>query len=169
MCAQTFTHAYLGISEASTLILVVLANFDDRLGIEGLGSAFPTTKILLGVAFAILFILVRVVLWPYFAYYVISDIHLAFTSYDREMAAAKTPSSLSSLGGVNGPMHSYWRRMYFRFVYVSLSLLTVLQMVFLAQIMIQGKQEIEKFLGGQVVQHCDIRTSKHSNISSSNR
>ena len=64
---------FMGLSEVSSCALCLLANFDDTFGVVGLGDAFPMTKVFMGVAFAILFILCRIVLWPIFAYHFLSD------------------------------------------------------------------------------------------------
>ena len=64
---------FMGLSEVSSCALCLLANFDDTFGVVGLGDAFPMTKVFMGVAFAVLFILCRIVLWPVFAYHFLSD------------------------------------------------------------------------------------------------
>lgn len=64
---------FMGLSEISSCALCLLANFDDTFGVVGLGDAFPTAKVFMGVAFAVLFILCRIVLWPVFAYHFLSD------------------------------------------------------------------------------------------------
>lgn len=67
---------FMGLSEISSCALCLLANFDDTFGVAGLGDAFPNTKIVMGVAFAILFIVCRIVLWPVFAYHFLSDCYI---------------------------------------------------------------------------------------------
>lgn len=63
----------MGLSEISTCVLCLLANFDDQFGVVGLDEAFPKMKIFLGIAFVILFIIYRVILWPIFAYHFLMD------------------------------------------------------------------------------------------------
>lgn len=64
---------FMGISEISTCVLCLLANFDPKLGVIGLDQAFPNTKIALGVAFVILFIICRIIFWPIFTYHFLLD------------------------------------------------------------------------------------------------
>lgn len=64
---------FFGISEVSTGILCILANFDDDHGVVGLGDAFPITKVVIGVVFVIFFILCRAILWPILSYYFARD------------------------------------------------------------------------------------------------
>lgn len=64
---------FMGISEISTCILTLLANFDPDYGVTGLGEAFPMTKIVLGAMFAVAFIICRVIVWPVFAYHFYLD------------------------------------------------------------------------------------------------
>jgi len=118
---------FMGISEVSTCILCVLANFDDDYGVKGLGDAFPITKVVIAGVFVLSFIICRVVMWPYCAYYCTRDITAAFAS-DAEQ------------------MKSTGRRIYFRFIYISLSLLTLIQGVFLVQMYIMGKPLLEELL-----------------------
>ena len=60
---------FFGISEASSAVLSILALFDEKLGVKGMAKAFPTAKIILGVVFALLFIVFRIVLWFPVCYY----------------------------------------------------------------------------------------------------
>ena len=64
---------FFGISEVSTGILCILANFDDEHGVVGLGDAFPITKVVIGVVFVIFFIICRAILWPILSYYFARD------------------------------------------------------------------------------------------------
>lgn len=64
---------FFGISELSTGVLCILANFDDEHGVVGLGDAFPLTKVVIGVVFVILFIICRAILWPILSYYFVRD------------------------------------------------------------------------------------------------
>jgi hypothetical protein len=64
---------FMGISEISTCVLCLLANFDPQFGVAGLDEAFPNTKIVLGALFAILFIVCRIILWPIFTYHFLLD------------------------------------------------------------------------------------------------
>ena len=72
-----FLHLYgiffFGISEVSTALVSLLACFDEQHGIAELGDHFPTCKMAVGSAFAIAFIAIRAVIWPYLAYHVTID------------------------------------------------------------------------------------------------
>jgi len=78
---------FMGLSEVSSCALCLLANFDDTFGVVGLGDAFPMAKVIMGVAFAVLFIVCRIVLWPVFAYHFLSD---SFTVLKRNSAQYET-------------------------------------------------------------------------------
>jgi hypothetical protein len=64
---------FFGISEISTGVLCILANFDDEHGVVGMGEAFPLTKVVIGVVFVILFVLCRAIIWPILSYYWVRD------------------------------------------------------------------------------------------------
>lgn len=74
-----FLHLYssffFGISEVSTTVLCVLACFDDSRGIKGkngenlFAKLFPTAMKVIGVLFAVLFVIIRVIMWPVISYY----------------------------------------------------------------------------------------------------
>mmetsp|Transcript_6077 Transcript_6077/g.9140 ORF Transcript_6077/g.9140 Transcript_6077/m.9140 type:complete len:310 (-) Transcript_6077:147-1076(-) len=64
---------FMGMSEISTCVLCLLANFDPRYGVPGLDTAFPMTKIVLAVIFAVVFFIIRVMAWPVFAYHFLFD------------------------------------------------------------------------------------------------
>ena len=67
-----FLHLYgiffFGLSEASTALVSVLACFDEKLGVPELGDEHPLLKITCGISFAVSFIAIRIVVWPYLAY-----------------------------------------------------------------------------------------------------
>lgn len=65
---HVYTIFFLGISEISTSILCVLVCFDGDHGVAALGKNFPVLMKVLGVAFAVCFILFRVILWPYVSF-----------------------------------------------------------------------------------------------------
>jgi hypothetical protein len=71
--AIVYATFFFGISEISTGVLCILANFDPDHGVIGLGEAFPITKVVIGVVFVILFIICRAVLWPILSYYYTLD------------------------------------------------------------------------------------------------
>ena len=114
---------FMGISEISTAVLVLLANFDDKLGIDGFSEAFPAVKIGLGIFFVITFIVCRVVIWPIGAYMFLKD--------------AQTVLKL------NNPQVNT-RRIHLKTTVFCLSGLSILQVVFLVQIYVISKAEIEK-------------------------
>ena len=71
--AQMYGIFFMGISEISTCVLCLLANFDPDHGVEGLNDMFPNTKLALGVLFALLFVIFRVYLWMLFTYHFLLD------------------------------------------------------------------------------------------------
>jgi len=123
------THYYaiffMGISEVSTAILCMLANFDDEHGVVGLGDAFPLAKVVLGVVFAVAFIICRSVLWPFVTYYFVRDARNAIKS--------DSPRSRSRRG---------WLRL---FVF-SCAGLSILQVLWLGEIIMTLKEEVSKMM-----------------------
>lgn len=71
---------FLGVSEVSTAILCVLANFDPIHGVVGLGDAFPIPKVLIGVIFVSFFLLCRVIMWPVASYFFVRDCRIVLAS-----------------------------------------------------------------------------------------
>ena len=73
LCLRPFLHIYcayfLGCSEVSTAFLCALACFDAKRGIAPLAKSFPMLMKVIGGSFAVLFVIFRVVLWPYFCYF----------------------------------------------------------------------------------------------------
>uniref|UniRef100_A0A7R9WMQ1 TLC domain-containing protein n=1 Tax=Craspedostauros australis TaxID=1486917 RepID=A0A7R9WMQ1_9STRA len=115
---------YFGISEISTAVLCLLANFDDEHGAIGLGEAWPTGKAVLGGAFAVLFIICRVFLWSTVSYYYCRDAWNA-------LCDTENPRMLA-------------RKTYLQFTYVALGLLSVLQVLWLGQIFMIAHEELVK-------------------------
>jgi TLC domain len=119
------SHAYapffFGISEISTAILCLLANFDDVHGVPGLAAAFPEGKVALGALFALAFIACRVVLWSFFGYYFVTDAMLAINNTDITRDAAK-PWIRTFLGSFIG--------------------LSALQVIWLGQIVLVAREEL---------------------------
>ena len=128
-CGHVYTIFFFGISEISTAILCVLANFDDEHGIVGLGDAFPLTKVACGALFVVLFILCRCILWPIHSYYFCNDILSALRN-DR----ASPPNQ----------RNTQTRRNWMIFFLTSLSGLSILQILWLGQIFVLGQQELQK-------------------------
>jgi hypothetical protein len=129
-CGHIYTIFFFGISEISTAVLCVLANFDDEHGIVGLGDAFPLTKVMCGALFVVLFILCRCILWPIHSYYFCNDILSALRNDPMDP---------------NQPHHNVQTRRYWMiFFLTSLSGLSVLQILWLGQIFILGQQELQK-------------------------
>jgi hypothetical protein len=122
-CGHFYALFFFGMCEISTGVLCLLANFDDEHGVPGLGDAFPVFKVILGAIFVVLFILCRCILWPVFSRYFVHDCLMALKGND---ARAKP------------------RRMWMRFFLVSLTGLSVLQVAWLGEIFMQGKQELAK-------------------------
>ncbi len=71
--AQMYGIFFMGISEFSTCVLCLLANFNPEKGIVGLDELLPNTKIVLGVLFAVTFLFFRVYLWMLFTYHFLLD------------------------------------------------------------------------------------------------
>jgi hypothetical protein len=123
-CGHVYTLFFFGLSEISTAVLCLLANFDDHHGVVGLGDAFPITKIICGAIFVVLFILCRCILWPIHSYYFCNDI-------------------LHAIRNTNDPRATS-RRSWMIFFLISLSGLSVLQIAWLGQIFMIGKEELQK-------------------------
>lgn len=68
---------YLGISEFSTGFLCLFLCFDDK---NGLKARFPATATMLGILFAINFVIFRIVLWFFFSYHFWIDLIALYTS-----------------------------------------------------------------------------------------
>jgi hypothetical protein len=122
-CAHFYVPFYFGVSEISTAVLCLLANFDDIHGVVGLADAFPMVKVVLGGLFAALFVICRVFMWSTVSYYYCRDAWNALSGSDPRM-----PS----------------RRMWLRYTFVSLALLSVLQIIWLAEIARVGMEELQK-------------------------
>jgi len=122
--AHFYAVFYLALCEISTCVLCLLANFDDEHGVPGLGEAFPLTKLAVGAAFVVLFIICRCIAWPVYAYYFFNDATQAFKEMDDRLTRE--------------------RQWWLRFLNISLSSLSFLQIVFLAQIFMIGKEELTR-------------------------
>ncbi|CAB9498089.1 expressed unknown protein [Seminavis robusta] len=116
---QAYAPFFFGISEISTAVLCLLANFDDTHGVPGLADAFPAGKVALGAAFAVAFIVCRVLLWSYCGYFFVNDAMLALKHSSRE---AEKPWVKVFLGSFSG--------------------LSLLQVIWLGQIILVGKEEL---------------------------
>jgi len=114
---------YFGVSEISTGVLSLLANFDDEYGVVGLADAFPIIKICFGGLFTVLFIICRVFMWSTISYYYCRDAWNVVKGSDPRAEGYKT---------------------WYRFTFLSLSILSVLQIIWLADIVRIGKEELEK-------------------------
>uniref|UniRef100_A0A7S2GRQ8 TLC domain-containing protein n=1 Tax=Helicotheca tamesis TaxID=374047 RepID=A0A7S2GRQ8_9STRA len=124
-CGHFYAIFFMGLSECSTAVLSLLAGFDDNYGVVGLGDAFPMTKIVLGVTFAISFIIFRATLWPAFTYFIFRDYKLAFKMKSEKLKGRENALTL---------------------IIVICGALTVLQAIWLVQIFIEGRNEIMKLL-----------------------
>lgn len=122
LLASYYGAFYLGLSEVSTAVLCVLANFDDQHGVVGLGEAFPLTKVVVGGLFVVSFIVCRCIMWPIASYYFVRDSKWALES--------KSP-------------YLEGRRMWIRAFVVCLSGLSVLQVAWLGQIFWIGYTELK--------------------------
>mmetsp|Transcript_20616 Transcript_20616/g.29771 ORF Transcript_20616/g.29771 Transcript_20616/m.29771 type:complete len:298 (+) Transcript_20616:22-915(+) len=120
--AQIYSIFFFGISEVSTAVLCILANFDDDNGVKGLGDEFPILKVSIGVVFVILFIICRCILWPVFSYYFVRDSLISLKS-DHPMLKGRVGVIKMNI--------------------VSLSVLTVLQLSWLVLIGILAHKEFK--------------------------
>jgi hypothetical protein len=102
-----FAHSYavffVGLSEISTAVLCLLANFDDEHGVKGMGDAFPLTKVTIGGIFFVLFILCRSIAWPIATYYIMRDSYhaLKHKSARAQQRRYVVISSMVLLGGLS--------------------------------------------------------------------
>lgn len=71
--AQVYSLFFMGMSEISTSVLCVLANFDSEFGVKGLEDVYPMTRAIIGAIFIVAFLLCRVILWPVFTFHFVSD------------------------------------------------------------------------------------------------
>lgn len=124
-CAHVHAIFFFGISEFSTTILCLLANFDDEFGVVGLGDAFPLLKVAVGIVFVVGFIVCRTILWPLFSYHFVRD-----------------TTNAAQIGGPLAEKRMIW----FKIFNVALSGLSVLQVLWLGQIFIIAQEEIAKVL-----------------------
>lgn len=124
-CCHFYALFYMGVSELSTAILCLLANFDEKYGVSGLEEVFPKTKIFLGALFVISFIICRVIMWPFVTYHFSKD---ALKAIRSNVARAEG------------------RRGYLWAIYYSCVGLSIIQLFFLAQIFVIGKEEFDKWM-----------------------
>lgn len=122
-CGHYYAVFFFGVSEISTAVLCLLANFDAKHGVPGLGLEFPLVKVALGAAFVSLFVLCRCVLWPMYSYQFGKDVLHALRLGDAD------PRTRA---------RKYW--MYF--FLISLSGLSVLQVAWLGQIFLIAQEEL---------------------------
>lgn len=120
--ASVYSLFFMGISEISTCILCLLANFDDDFGVKGLDQAFPLTKIILAVAFVVAFVVCRILLWPLFTFHFMEDAKQALKR--------------------NGPFETPAVKNALRMMMVACSALSVLQVIWLGEIFMIARQEI---------------------------
>ena len=115
---RPFLHLYcayfLGWSEISTAILCILVLFDQERGVPPLAKAAPVLMKVTGVAFAVAFIIFRVILWPYVNYFFWKDMYFMWQ---------------------NSSFHS--DAIAFTFMFVNVGL-TILQIVWLGEIVQTG-------------------------------
>jgi len=124
--AQIYGIFFMGISELSTVSLCVLGNFDPDLGVAGLAEAFPTVRLMVGLNFVVMFILVRIICWPAFAYHFSNDMKIVL---ERD-AATLSPSS----------------KMAMNFLFRCCQVLSFMQILFLGQIFFTAYVELSKML-----------------------
>ena len=113
---------FLGLSEISTAVLCILANFDPKHGVIGLGDSFPLVKIVSGAIFMVSFIVCRCIMWPVASYYFVRDCRWALDG------------NSPSLEG---------RRTIIKAFMFCLSGLSVLQILWLGQIFVVASEELK--------------------------
>ena len=124
---------FMGLSEFSTFWLVLLANFDDDMGVSGLDKIFPTTKIVLAVIFVITFLICRVILWPILAYHFLNDSKKVLSLAEKEKSTSTSQYTL------------YFRTALQILVWSCVGL-SFLQILFLGEIIVTAKAEISALL-----------------------
>ena len=124
-CCHFHALFYFGLSEISTAILCLLANFDPELGVVGLEKVFPKTKLVLGALFVASFIVCRVIMWPFWTYHTLRDVQRAIKS-DSPLAEG--------------------RRGYLWVIWVSCVSLSLIQFVFVGMIIQTGKEELHRLM-----------------------
>ena len=120
--ASYYASFFLGLSEISTAILCVFANFQDVGGVVGLGDAFPLTKVVVGCVFVASFVVCRCIMWPIASYYFVRDAFWAL--------------------GDNSPLVKGRRTWILVFVFCLIGL-SVLQITWLGEILTIGYQELK--------------------------
>jgi len=122
----TYAIFFMGISEISTCVLCLLANFDPVMGVVGLDAAFPTTKVVLGAIFVVTFIICRIILWPLVTYHYMGDVSKVLKrDGERETNTVKFALKL---------------------LLVTCSALSILQVVFLGEIIRTAIVEVGQFM-----------------------
>ena len=130
--ASIYALFFMGISEISTCILCLLANFDEEFGVRGLDQAFPKIRIGLAAAFVVTFVICRIVLWPIFTFHFVADVRLTLAKDDDDDGAKHK--------------HSNAKKNTLRMMLVSVCGLSLLQMLWLGEIVVTAKREIGEML-----------------------
>jgi hypothetical protein len=72
---QPYAPFFLGLTELSSTLLCALAVFDKgELGVPGMAETFPRVAQVLGVVFALAFVAMRIVIWPWMSYVFWQDV-----------------------------------------------------------------------------------------------
>lgn len=117
---------FMGLSEVSTGILCLLANFDPDAGVVGLDEVFPITRLVLGTMFVVSFIIVRIMIWPLLTYHFLGDVNAILKrNSERETKSVKLTLYMMKTSSVT---------------------LTILQVIWLGQVIMTAKEEISKLL-----------------------
>eukprot|EP00979_Chaetoceros_neogracilis_P006711 scaffold1372_cov289-Chaetoceros_neogracile.AAC.15 len=137
----------MGISEISTCILCLLANFDEEFGVRGLDRAFPITRIVIAAAFIVAFCICRIILWPIFTFHFVADVRLTLKQNDDVVAGTAAGGGTTAAGtGVTGGLISNAEKNTLRMMLVSVCGLSLLQMLWLGEIVMTAKKEITDLL-----------------------
>jgi len=105
-CCHLYGIFFFGLSEASTAIIGVLAAFDPALGVPNLDRHFPIAKQLLGAAFVLSFLVIRIAIWPVISWQMCSDC-LAVMADGTAHVPAVLWTNMLMLGGLT-VLQFYW-------------------------------------------------------------
>jgi len=137
---RVYSPFFFGISELSTVALCLLTPFNEEQsanGISGLGEAFPTLKLVLGISFVLLFLIVRSIIWPLVtlntARYCCSSLRLLWKQLMRQTYTNSKEETTTTV------LHKMW---WHTFYLTSLSVISVLQIMWLFLILDKAKSEL---------------------------
>lgn len=141
---------FMGISEISTCVLCLLANFDDKFGVEGLDQIFPLTKIVLAVMFVVLFVICRCIIWPVLSYHFLLDARMVLKMMNGNGLHKKDDDNNDNTDNIDSVDISMEKKKSVVFPLKMMigtnMFLTVLQILWLGEIIVTAKKEIEALM-----------------------